>query len=561
MRVDEIANNPDFLTLAKALGQIRNSSAIEGCSERVRNQILNKNLTRETLMTAVKTVMEQKFIMAKFGMIRTGLEKPEDWDEFVDTLEDILKIRDSLGANTALQFSFTPLVVYDNIPLRYEPRITARESLDDVKNMGSVLDRVHDLGEKYNAYIRVKFNGRGPGTFIEQMLLDGGRTFTKVLIQMSLTDGCDYQRNFADKHRDSLIKWCDHYHIDYRDIFRERDIDEIFWSDYIQFVTPRRIQEWHDMHVKHDYSHGYCLKTNSSPGKCYGCGTCPTPNDIKRVTQRNLSHIPVEEAIANMAGQRVRSVTRFIINKSLDWKLYSNETLCHYVTSLFLQAKPELVKAFHFVGKNNTSWAANYGQKDWYGGYVVCDVEWKDLVSAKELQELVEGVNAKLHIAKVVAVYDIDKNLEMDTKCNNSYMVEFPDLSLGRFTERLNNFDWMVKVMEKGPAGEPVAVKKHMPELKERMLFVPYGRGVLGFFNLPVTLNPYQVLSSFIGLNELACRQYDFKVVDVGIESDMICRTEGCGRYANYSFILNKQLDKCPVCRGKLMLYKATQKK
>ena len=38
------------------------------------------------------------------------------------------------------------------------------------------------------------------------------------------------KETLGDKHRDSLIKWCSHYGIDHRDIFREREVDEIFWS-------------------------------------------------------------------------------------------------------------------------------------------------------------------------------------------------------------------------------------------------------------------------------------------------------------------------------------------
>ncbi len=559
MRVDEIANNPDFLALAKHMGQIRNSAAIEGCSERVRNNLFNKNLTRETLLTAVRTVMEQKFIMAKFGMVRAGTETEADWLEFLDTLEDMLKIRDEVGANTAFQFSFTPLVVYDNIPLRYEPRVTAQQSYEDVRNMGWVLDKVRELGDRYNCYIKCKFNGRGPGTFIEQMLLDGGRTFTKPLIRMCLDDGLDYQRNFADKHKESLVRWCKHYGIDVTDIFRERDNDEIFWSDSIQFVTETRLKEWHDMHIKHDYYHGYCLKTNSSPGKCYGCKTCPDAKAIQSIINRDLSHIPLSEVISNLAGQRVRSVTRFIINKAVSWKMYSNETLCHYVTSQFLQLDDSLVKAFHMVGKNNTSWASNNDQKDWFGGYVICDVEWKDLITAEYLKKYVDEVNKKLHIAKVVEIYDIAKNLELDTKANVSYIAEWPGITIGRVSERISNFDWMIKTIEKGASGEAAVVKKFMPELKDRLLFIPYKTGTLAFMNLPITLNPHWVMSSFMGMNEPACRQYDFKVTDVGTASDIVCKTEGCSHYANYSYILNKQLAQCPVCRGKAMLYKMSK--
>lgn len=67
MRTDEISVNPDFLRLAKALGQIRISMAVEGLGERMRNVFLNKNLTREQLMKGVRNVFQQRFILLKMG--------------------------------------------------------------------------------------------------------------------------------------------------------------------------------------------------------------------------------------------------------------------------------------------------------------------------------------------------------------------------------------------------------------------------------------------------------------------------------------------------------------
>lgn len=389
------------------------------------------------------------------------------------------------------------------------------------------------------------------------MLLDGGRSFTKVICRMTLDDSLDYQRNFSDPHRDSLIKWCDFYHIDYRDIFRERDADEIFWSDSVQFVTPKRLAEWHEMHLKHNYSHGYCLKTNSSGGKCYGCGTCPSGADIKSVTQRNLSHMPVSEAIANLAGQRVRTVTRFVFDKVSAWNIYSNDTLAHYVTSQMLQRDDSLVKAFHKVNCNNTSWVSDNDQKDWYSGFVVWDVEWKDLVYAADLQKFVDDVNSTLHIGKIKAIYDIDSSMELSTKANASYVAMIDDISLGRITERFNAFDWNVKVVEKAAQGAEV-VKHFMPELRDKILFVPSGSSVLCFMNLPITISPYYALSSILGIPEAVCRHYNFRVTDVGMPSDIVCRNDG--NVASYSCTLNKQLSECPVCRGKKVLYLLTHK-
>ena len=64
-RADVLAASPDYLRLAKKLGLVRVSMAVEGMGDRIRNKILNKNLRREQLMQAVRNVMEGKYIVLK----------------------------------------------------------------------------------------------------------------------------------------------------------------------------------------------------------------------------------------------------------------------------------------------------------------------------------------------------------------------------------------------------------------------------------------------------------------------------------------------------------------
>ena len=64
-RADVIAAAPEYLRLAKVLGLVRVSMAVEGMGNRIRNLILNKNLSREQLMRAVRVVFEGRFIVLK----------------------------------------------------------------------------------------------------------------------------------------------------------------------------------------------------------------------------------------------------------------------------------------------------------------------------------------------------------------------------------------------------------------------------------------------------------------------------------------------------------------
>ena len=54
--------------------------------------------------------------------------------------------------------------------------------------------------------IRGKYNGRGPGTFIEQLLLDLGFAGTEFLVDIALNEGVVYERHFGAKDKEKLLK-------------------------------------------------------------------------------------------------------------------------------------------------------------------------------------------------------------------------------------------------------------------------------------------------------------------------------------------------------------------
>lgn len=67
MRMDELSEGSDLLTLGKINGQIRCSTAIEGASDRIRNHVFNKNLNEDQIIEAYQNIFEQRFIMIKNG--------------------------------------------------------------------------------------------------------------------------------------------------------------------------------------------------------------------------------------------------------------------------------------------------------------------------------------------------------------------------------------------------------------------------------------------------------------------------------------------------------------
>ena len=151
--LDIVAHAPEQLMLAKKLGLKRFSGAIEGFGERVREQILNKNLPRETLMQAMRNVYNLRLMHVKCGMIYTGQETDADIEDFMSEIDEMISIRDEMGANSSLQFNITPLVFYSQTPLRCLPRITSRMSYNQERNMSKFIEFCRERK------IRAKFNG------------------------------------------------------------------------------------------------------------------------------------------------------------------------------------------------------------------------------------------------------------------------------------------------------------------------------------------------------------------------------------------------------------------
>lgn len=551
MRTDEISVNPDFLQLAKALGQIRISMAVEGMGNTMRNKMLNKNLQREQLMKAVRNVFQQRFILLKMGMIITGHETKEDIDEWLSELDEMLSIRDEVGARTAIQLSHTPLVHYDETPLRWLPRVTAKNSYEGNRTLHYYIEECNKRG------IRTKFNGRGPGTFLEQLILDMGRAGTKVLVDVAINQGMFYYRHFGQKELEMITKALDRFDIDPTQIFRERDLDELSPSDTIEYVTPERIRRWKLQHKRRNWYMAYCLDSKSHKGKCFSCGTCETDEQILMITRRDITESPINVMIDNLSSNRPAHMTRMVVKVDPQWDFYDRTTMSHYITSLFLRQHDDILEAFFSVDKNTNTWASAHGQKGWFGGTFAFDVKWREHLPARKLKEFLEPVNKLLTAAQVVDIYDTSKELPIDTRGSVSYFSQIKGISMSQVKDRMSAFNWDIKVATKAMGGDLELEKKYMPELKDRILFVQHGETLLCYMDLPMVINPHLVIASIFNRPyRWALENFRFNTMDHNVP---IAGTCDCGKQLGFSMLKDKASKFCPTCTGKRFLYSVTK--
>lgn len=551
-RFDVIAAAPEYLDLAKKMGLKRISCAIEGAGPRMRNHILNKNLSSDQMRTGFRNICNQKLIMCKFGMIRTGLETDEDWREFEEELDSMIAIREEVGANTALQMNFTPLVFYNTIPLRWMPRGTAKESFYEERNMKPFLEWARSRG------IRTKVNGRGPGTYIEQLLLDLGFAGSTFLCDVSINEHMVYERHFSSADKERVLRSLEKVDIDPTIIFPERPLDYVFSADLIEFTTPANIELWKEQHKKRDFSSPLCLKTpaNLSP-KCRDCGMCPTPETKKQhLTRAIQSKKTVDDIHEALSLSKPKGCVKLVVQLRPGYEIYSKDMLSHYITSLFFREDDDLAEAFYAVSKNSCSWTSNNGQKGWFGGTFAFDIQFRRPMSAAQLKPYLEKINSILEVCQIKDIRDSDLNLEPSNTDSILYVGNIKDVSMARLKDKLSMFDWGIKVATKGMgSGLETEVQSH-PELKDKILFVQNGSNILCSMVLPANISPYLVLSSILGKSPDYCYANSlFNIMDSGTKVDATC---GCGSSLVMSHQTGKVSSLCQNCLAKRYLYKQT---
>ena len=552
-RMDVIANAPEQMKLAKAVGLKRVSSAIEGAGVRIRNGILNKNLDRATLMKATENIMELKLMMMKMGMIRTGQETEADYDEFLSELEEMINIRNAKGANTSFQINWTPLVFYSQIALRHLPRITAEESYSEARNMGYFLDKLKELKERYNVPIRNKVNGKGPGTYIEQLLLDFGPAGTDWLVGC-VEDGLTYGRHFNKKDKEVVLKNLDERNYQHLFFTQGRPKDWIFPNDHINYATQIVKDRWWERTEKMNFDTKLCLKTLANlESKCHGCKMCE-PKHIINMTKRQLDTTSKLEDVINVLNN-ARSVdaTRVVFQVAEEYQFISKKMLAHYITSKFLQVGDDsLVDKFFKVGKLTTHSVAKDGQKDWFSGTFCYDIEWKENIRYGELNDLIDKVNASLKSCRVKAIYYNVADQRTTTNQTFSFIGTLSNFSMSKLKDKFIDFNWEVKVATKAMGTDMTLVKKLMPELKDMCLFIPYKDKILFSMCLPAGVNPHLVLSSMLGKNYQFCLENtSIQVVGHSQPVDLVCK---CGNHLEYNFFTDKVDKMCPVCQSKIRL-------
>jgi radical SAM superfamily enzyme YgiQ (UPF0313 family) len=178
-RVDEMAEDPNFVALTGFMGNDTCSLGVEGNSQRIRD-MLNKNCTEEELLTATSHLLRAGYKKIKYFMIANiPGETHDDVMEVVDLAAKAAKLRDDIGSKCDIKFSWTPLVIQSFTPMQF-----CRPTLEQ-RSLSEVFPKLKELGVSFRLGSGAKYDE----AYLMQLLHLGDRRIYPIIKSLVIDEG------------------------------------------------------------------------------------------------------------------------------------------------------------------------------------------------------------------------------------------------------------------------------------------------------------------------------------------------------------------------------------
>lgn len=524
MRLEELGRDTDALKMMKLIGSNRISAPIEGISPRIQNNLLNKCLSLEALDNFMEDLIHLKMTDIKVGGIFTAYEEDEDFQWICDYVQKFKKKARENGGNLPWRLKVTPLVHYPLTTCEYLERKSAKKSY-----LGEhwLTDEWYEKFRENEVFFKV--NGFRYSTFIEQALVDLGRSITPMIYKHfvketvpiyslrsvakdefveELKSFVNPDTFFALRDPEKYISIAHRIHIDLMGSYipRARRLIRAYQNGNIFDNEPdiRCLKTYEGAKVK---CHFNCIK--EEPLKIYndvkmdeegnlhgdfrnllGCERCETPDLRKARLTRPTPQTKNSEDI--MACPRIPKIQklRFTLRRVSEYDVLNPNNTAHTFVTKFLQKSDNLLEKFHSIVNHNLFWQADPQVKYYVSGLQVVDTVWSGDV-IKEIKSLIEEVNTSLKSVQVVSVEEVlmDEKIKVDDY--NVFYFE-SSLPLALFESSMHSYEGQMKIF--GGMGGFETIKD--PSLM-KPVFASKGK-VCGCFAIPAKYNPLQYLSGFL---------------------------------------------------------------
>lgn len=439
MRLEELGLDPDALKMMKLSGYKRMTAPLEGVSQRVRNNFLNKNLSEKAIDAYLTYGMMMGAVECKIGIVLTGFEEDQDWQEFFDFNEKWQKKAREMGGKIPFRYNMTYLVHYPHTPAEYWERRSVRTAL-----YGGFLMPYKWNKKMTDNKIRIKINGFKHSTLIEQALIDLGRELTSWLYQYLIKPGYPiYSFKPVVNRKEAWEELVSRINIDY--FFNERKFDEYISVSHRIHVALHANVILQAMRTLQGGLNAQptirCLKTyDGCPVECKanafarsplvtygdawindkgklegvvweevkGCQRCKTVEDRKKVLTRTLPKSKTANDILSFKAPALRLRLRFRVERSEPYDVLSPRTTAFTSLSLFLKESQELTDMFWELENNyNMYWQS---EKEYFytvSGQMIYDVTFRDRKAKEIVESLINKVNAKAKTFRIISVSEV----------------------------------------------------------------------------------------------------------------------------------------------------------
>lgn len=588
MRMEELGRDVDALRMMKLVGSNRISAPMEGISPRIQNNLLNKCLSEEALTNFMDDMVHARLTDIKVGGIFTGYEEDEDFQWICDFVDRYKQRAAMENGNFPFRLKVTPLVHYNLTPIEYLERKSARKSYEGEHWL---TDEWYEKFREHNVFFKV--NGFRYSTFIEQSIIDLGRSATKWMYDNIVSQNLPVYslRSFATKEIvDNLKK------IVNKDWFFEARNPEHYISishrihiDLMGSYIPRarrlvRLAEQgkildNPMDIR-------CLKTFAdAKTKCYascvskdplkiykdvkldendnlvgefrelkGCERCPDKEHrMNRLARPIISSKNSEDIIALPKLKPVQRV-RFVLRRTAEYCVLNPNNTAHTFMAKFLQKSERLVDIYHSIAGHNFFWQSDADIPYEVSGFQVVDALFTSNEAYSIIESLANEVSRELKSVKIIS---FEKEFVEDTiKVNDFNIYRFEtSLPYDLFASSCISYKGEIRVKK------DVLLETITDKSLKKPVFITAGK-TIGYFVLPMKYNPYLYLQGLLKDKKIPLTKLRQEVnidnVLIARESSNICT---CGKEKGViSLITGKQmkfgLDCLPTALMKVELNK-----
>lgn len=529
MRLEELGLDKDALKMMKLAGYQRMTAPLEGISERIRNNLLNKNLSEKALDSYLEYGMMMGAVDCKVGIVLTGYEEEQDWQAFYDFNMKWRKKCHDMGGNIPFRYKCTLAVHYPHTPIEFLERRAARHSFYGTYIMPN------EWNEKYYAdHIRIKLNGFKHSTFIEQAIVDLGRYATPWMYNYIIRPGYPfYNTKTLVTHEEAWEAFRALVNPEY--FFNERKMDEyisichrihIAMHANVVFQAKKILKDGADAtptirclktyegcpvdckaHVYEKsplitYGDAWLDESGKLTGRVWeevkGCQRCKTPADRKKVLARELPMSKNADDILMYKAPSLELRLRFRIQRKKEYEVLSPRNTAFVFFTKFLRKSEELCKMFwELDAYHNMFWQSEEDKTYVVSGQQIVDVTFTDRKAKELVENLIQEVNAEAKSFRVVSVREVPLTDKIKVDDYNVFYFE-STLSAEFWQFAAMNYDGEVKV--EGAQGA-------METIKDVRLTAPsftLRDKVKGYFTVPCKYSPWHYLQGLMAVRRIS---------------------------------------------------------